>query len=412
MNISKSSRVNTQNFVKSPVFNQAIPYTPSHPPLKIGIEAQRIFRAHKHGMDIVALELIKHLQKIDTYNQYFIFVKDDVDTACLPTAKNFEVVSVAGKTYLDWEQVCLPKAIKKTGVELMHFTSNTAPLKCPVPNIITLHDVIFLEKMPLRGTSYQKLGWAYRRWVVPKVIHKSAKVITVSHYEKTQILNKFPNLKNKIDVVHNGVSSEFKTLKSGNYQKLHDQLLPKDFLFFLGNQAPKKNLQNVLVGYAQYVQKTSASLPLVIAETNAKQLEGKLKSLKLNWLAPHIILPGYIPNQQIGQWYNQAKAFLYPSLRESFGLPILEAMACGTPVITSNTSAIPEVANEAALLVDPYNPAKIAQAISKITNDRLVSKALIKRGLINSRQFSWDNHAKKVLQMYQEVAKKFSIMKL
>ena len=378
------------------------PSTSGHyPPMKIGIEAQRVFRPKKHGMDIVALELIRHLQQIDTYNQYYIFVKQDVDNTYIPEASNFEIVTVPGQTYLDWEQLYLPKAIKRTGVELMHFTSNTAPVRCAVPRVITLHDVIFMEKMPFKGTNYQKLGWAYRRWIVPKVINHCAQVITVSHYEKAQILEKFPHLKNQLSVVHNGVAASFEELNPSQYEHLHEKIIPKKFLFFLGNEAPKKNMQNVLLGYARYVENAHNPLPLVIAETVPKQLRDWLAKLHLNWLANYIVLPCYIPNHQIAQWYNQAAAFLYPSLRESFGLPILEAMACGTPVITSNTSAMPEVAGDAALLVDPHQSNEITQAIHQVTSDKNLVASLREKGLTNSRKFTWTHHAQKVQATYQ-----------
>lgn len=377
-----------------------------YPPMKIGIEAQRVFRPKKHGMDIVALELIKHLQKIDTYNQYYVFVKPDVDSGCIPPAKNFEIITVGGQTYLDWEQVHLPHAIKRTGVELMHFTSNTAPTRISVPKIITLHDVIFMEKIPFKGTNYQKLGWAYRRWVVPRVIESCARVITVSHYEKAQILTKFPQLKHKLIVVHNGVSANFQELKKAEYQPLHEKVKPKQFLFFLGNEAPKKNMRNVLLGYAKYVKNNQAALPLVIAETIPKQLRDWLIKLDLQWLTEHIVLPCYIPNHQIKQWYNQAAAFLYPSLRESFGLPILEAMACGTPVITSTTSAIPEVAGDAALLIDPHQPSEIAGAIHRVTHQIDLANDLRQRGLENSRQFTWENHAQQVQMAYESIIRR------
>ncbi|HAS39970.1 MAG TPA: glycosyltransferase family 1 protein [Microscillaceae bacterium] len=405
MNYQKTNYINAIDVGTRSPEKQRPSASGHYPPMKIGIEAQRIFRPKKHGMDIVALELIRHLQQIDTHNQYYIFVKPDADHTCIPEAPNFEIVAVQGQTYLDWEQIYLPQAMKRTGVELMHFTSNTASLRCSVPKIITLHDVIFMEKMPFKGTNYQKLGWAYRRWIVPKVMNHCAQVFTVSHYEKAQILAKFPHLETKLSVVHNGVAASFTELPAADYQSLHEKIKPKQFLFFLGNEAPKKNMQNVLRGYAQYVENHHSPLPLVIAETVPKQLRDWLTKLRLSWLANYIVLPCYIPNHQIGQWYNQAAAFLYPSLRESFGLPILEAMACGTPVITSNTSAMPEVANDAALLVDPHQPHEIAQAIQQVTNDKSLAAGLRDKGLINSQQFTWVHHAQKVQQAYKALVR-------
>lgn len=372
-------------------------------PMKIGIEAQRVFRPHKHGMDIVALELIRHLQKIDQYNEYFIFVKPDADP-CLKSQDNFKVIEVNAKTYLDWEQISLPKAIKKSGIELMHFTSNTATLKCPVPTVITLHDVIFLEKRKAQGTMYQKLGHVYRRWNVPRAVRKAEKILTVSNYEKTQITNQLPNIANKVIVAHNGVAAKFKKLDQ--HKELIKGLQPKSFVFYLGNQAPKKNMGNALRGYAQYAQSVATPLPLVVAETSEEQLSEWLNSLNLHQIKDNILLTGYIPNANITLWYNQAKVFLYPSLRESFGLPILEAMACGTPVITSNTSAMPEVANGCGLLVDPQQPAEIAQAIERLAGDEALEKSLITKGLENAKNFTWEAHAQISLDTYREIVLK------
>lgn len=377
-------------------------------PRKIGIEAQRIFREKKHGMDVVALELIRNLQKLDTYNQYFIFVKPDIDH-CLQTTDNFHIVEVKAKTYLDWEQIFLPRAIKKTGVELIHFTSNTAALYCPVPTVITLHDVIFLETRKAKGNLYQKLGHIYRRWNVPRVVRKSKKILTVSNFEKTQIASKLPHIQDKTIVAHNGVASKYHLNLDFHQEKLHEKAEPKNFIFFLGNQAPKKNMQNMLKGYVQYVEKVENSLPLAIASTSEEQLDEWLSRLNISGIRPHIILPGYIPGDKMEYWYNQAKVFVYPSLREGFGLPILEAMACGTPVITANTSSMPEVANGCALLVDPHKAEEITQAIIQLTQDKALEEKLVATGLENVKNFSWEEHARKALHVYKEVLNKKSV---
>jgi len=122
--------------------------------MKIGIEAQRIFRPKKHGMDIYALELIRAIQQLDTQNEYVVFVKPDKDV-CLQSSQNLKVVEVKGKTYIDWEQISLPKAIEQENIDLMHFTSNTASVNIKCPFILTLHDIIYLEKFFSKGSLYQ-----------------------------------------------------------------------------------------------------------------------------------------------------------------------------------------------------------------------------------------------------------------
>jgi len=157
--------------------------------MKIGIEGQRLFRKKKHGMDMVALELIRNLQEIDHANEYYIFVSPDEDNAVLKETANFKIITLEGGSYPMWEQFALPKAAKKYGCEILHCTSNTAPVNCNIPLVTTLHDIIYMESSYLKiltgsATPYQKFGNVYRKLIVPRVVNKSRKIITVSHFEK------------------------------------------------------------------------------------------------------------------------------------------------------------------------------------------------------------------------------------
>lgn len=155
--------------------------------MKIAIEAQRIFRVNKHGMDFVALEVIRELQKIDRENEYFILVNAGEDR-CLEESENMHIVTVNAPLYPLWEQVCLPEAVRRIGPDILHCTGNTAPLRCDVPLVLTLHDIIFLEKRSGSSPSwYQNMGWYYRRFVVPRVLPKCRRIITVSNYERERI---------------------------------------------------------------------------------------------------------------------------------------------------------------------------------------------------------------------------------
>jgi len=145
--------------------------------MKIGIEGQRLFRKKKHGMDMVALELIRNLQKIDTINEYFIFIKPDEDDSVLNETPNFKIIKLEGGSYPVWEQFALPKAAKEYGCQILHCTSNTAPVNCKIPMVVTLHDIIYMESSYLKILSgsaslYQKFGNLYRKLVVPRVIRK------------------------------------------------------------------------------------------------------------------------------------------------------------------------------------------------------------------------------------------------
>lgn len=372
--------------------------------MKIGIEAQRIFRKKKHGMDIVALEMIKALQNLDRENEYFIFVKPDEDTTCLQETANFKIIEVYGRTYADWEQYSLPKALQKTGIELLHCTSNTAPLSVSVPLVLTLHDIIYLERVSFRGSFYQNAGNLYRRFVVPKVVRHAQKVLTVSHYEKTRIAQKLQVPPTQLEVAYNGIHPRFQVYSDNSQLDFVAKHygLPRNFIFFLGNKAPKKNMENVLKAYSIYRDITSDFYPLVIAESNQKHLTTLLKKIGAPELEEDIVLTGYIPQDHLPFIYNLSNLFLYPSLRESFGIPIIEAMACGTPVITSNTSAMPEIAKSAAQLVNPLDSGEIALAIKEILRKETLQKNLIRRGLKRATYFSWTNTAREALKAYKQ----------
>jgi glycosyltransferase involved in cell wall biosynthesis len=373
--------------------------------MRIGIEAQRVFREKKHGMDFVALELIRHLQQIDEENEYVIFVKDGPD-ACIEETKNFRVVKVPGISYPDWEQYHLARAAKKAKVDLLHLTSNTAPLRSSMPTLITLHDIIYLERISFKGTAYQNFGNLYRRWVVPPTARKAKKLITVSEFEKDNILSQMPELQGKIEVAYNGVNPKFRLLdQDDEVRKMvrSQYQLPEQFIFFLGNMAPKKNIRGVLKAFAQYQKEKENPLPLLVAETKEEELIKLLDELGLQDIRPQIKLTGYIPQDLLPVFYNLCEIFLYPSLRESFGMPIVEAMASGAAVITSDTSSMPEVAGGAALLVDPFIPQSITQAMYQLLDNPRLKEQKQMEGLENTKRFSWEKHASDVLSLYQEL---------
>jgi glycosyltransferase involved in cell wall biosynthesis len=376
--------------------------------MRIGIEGQRLFRKKKHGMDMVALELIKNLQLIDHENEYVIFVKPDEDKGCIPPAPNFKIVELTGGPYPTWEQFALPRAAQKEGCQLLHCTSNTGPVWSKVPLVTILHDIIYMESIMLfkkGGTWYQKFGNIYRRWVVPAVVRKSLRVTTVSNFEKQRIADFFKLDNKKLITVYNGVGSHFKKITNvETLRKAKDKYqLPERFMFFLGNTDPKKNTPNVLKAFAEFNESSTIKYKLVMLDYEESALQAILNEIGHPNMRPDIHLTGYVVNTDLPAIISQCTIFLYPSLRESFGIPILEGMACGVPVITSNTSSMPEVAGNAALLVDPANSDEIKDAIEKILGDELFRKQLIERGIERADDFSWKRMAENYYNIYSEV---------
>jgi glycosyltransferase involved in cell wall biosynthesis len=373
--------------------------------MRIAIEAQRIFRSNKHGMDFVALNTIRELQQIDKKNEYFIFVKPGIDR-CLHNTENFHIIELNCPTYPMWEQIALPLAINRLKPDLLHCTSNTAPLHLSVPLLLTLHDIIYLEKRQSMNKSlYQELGWYYRRFVVPRILSKCKKIITVSDFERNRIIDSLHLSPSQVMTIYNGYNSHF-CLQKKDFNVIHSYIDADEYLFFLGNTDPKKNAQRVLKAYSIYLSQSTQKFPLLIADLHEEVIDAYLAAEKIEYIKPYLRFPGYIKNEDLSAIYSGAFAFLYPSLRESFGIPLLEAMACGTPVVAGNTSAMPEITGNGAILVDPFDENDIAKKIIALEMDKKFYESQVEYGLERVKLFSWRKCAESLLELYKLVIQK------
>ena len=373
--------------------------------MRIGIEAQRIFRKNKHGMDYVVLQEIKEIQQMDTENEYFVFVAPGKDR-CLEDTTNVHVIEIGGNFYPLWEQVTLPKVVNKLDLDMLHCTSNTAPINCQVPLILTLHDIIFLEPRDKSNKSfYQNLGWFYRRLVVPRILPKCQRIITVSEFEKKNIISKLNIPEERMAMIYNGYNEWFKPVldKHQVYKKYIDE---PGYFFFLGNTDPKKNTERTLIAYSQYLERSEVKRKLLMADLDKDFLDGIIERNRIENIKNMIVMPGYIVNRDLPYIYNNAFAFLYTSLRESFGIPLLEAMACGTPVITSNTSSMPEIGGEEAILINPENPEEITEMMLLLETDTFYYQKQKEYGIERAQLFSWKKTAVQLLTLYKEVYQK------
>ncbi len=369
--------------------------------MRIGIEAQRIFRKNKHGMDYVVLQEIKELQQIDTENEYYVFVKSGEDH-CVESTKNVHVVELNCPSYPLWEQWALPKAAKKHKVDILHCTSNTAPIWCEIPLILTLHDIIFLEPRNKQNHSlYQNMGWLYRRLNVPRILDKCQRIITVSNFEMENIISKLNIPRERMAMIYNGYNNWFRSLE--DKEEVYKKYIPeKGYFFFLGNTDPKKNTERTLVAYSKYLEQSMIKRKLLMADLDPDYLNGIIERNHIENIRENIVMPGYIVNSDLPYIYNSAFAFLYTSLRESFGIPLLEAMACGTPVITSNTSSMPEIGGPDAILINPEKSEEISMMMLKLEKDPISYEHQQKVGLERATHFSWRKTAEELLKLYQD----------
>ena len=370
--------------------------------MRIGIEAQRIFRTNKHGMDYVVLEEIKELQKSDVRNEYFVFVAPGEDR-CLKDSKNVHIIEIGSNFYPLWEQFSLPRAVNQLNLDMLHCTSNTAPIRCKVPLILTLHDIIFLEPRDKSNKSfYQDMGWRYRRFVVPRILKKCKRIITVSDFEYNNIITKLQIPEEKMVMIYNGYNKWFRPVE--DTELIYQQYIEEPgYFFFLGNTDPKKNTERTLIAYSKYLEMSDVKRKLLMADLDRGYLDEIIDRNDIGNIRDHIVMPGYIKNADLPYIYNNAFAFLYTSLRESFGIPLLEAMACGTPVITSNTSSMPEIGGSEVIMVNPLNVNEITEKMLLLEKDKALYQKQKDIGIIRAQQFSWEYTAEQLLMVYEDV---------
>ena len=374
--------------------------------MKIAIEAQRLFRSRKYGMDVVAYELLRRLPVAGDRHEYHVLVKNDADRCITHTGSRI-VHATHYAPYPVWEQAMVPQYCNRMKADILHCTASTAPMRLKQPLLLTLHDVIFSEQSYARANWYQRLGNTYRNIIVPFIAEKAAHIITVSEYQKKNIADKLSIASEKISVIHNGADDRFFSSYSDEAitEILSRYKISQGYIFFLANTDPRKNTPGVLQAYCLLRKQFHSAPSLVIKGLWKEQLQQHLKREKLQHLIGFIDLVSYVEYPDLPLVYQGASMLWFPSFSEGFGLPIVEAMAGGVPVITSGLSCMPEIAGKAALFINPRQPQELAEAAMKILSDKKVKSYLSAEGKKRAALFTWDNAVKQLVQVYNKMEK-------
>ena len=282
-----------------------------------------------------------------------------------------------------WEQFELHFQLKKMGSPLLINLLNSAPLVYE-NQIVTVHDLSFL----VNPEWFSKKYYLYYRVTTPLFLKRSKKIITVSHFSKNEILKIFNVDVNKIHVIYNGVSQKFFRAKKSS---------KKNYILAIGGSNPRKNIENIIRALDNVSLK---NIYLVAVSGQNKIFPSKNINLpKLN----RVQILNRVTDSQLVKLYSEASVFVFPSLYEGFGIPPLEAMACGTPVVVSNASSLPEVCGDAALYVNPNDPVDIARKINMILEDCRLREELIRKGMERAKLFSWDKSAIKLKNIIDSI---------
>lgn len=319
-----------------------------------------------------------------------------------PSRGRLRVVRVAqgkGLVRLAWT---LGRAASRERVDVMH-TQYTAPLGYTGPLVVTVHDLGFLhvpESFP-RGLR------AALRALVPRSIARAAQVITDSEFAARDIVMRYGVRPEKIAVIPLGADARFRPVdQAETVDVLARYDLRPGFLFSLGRLNRRKNLERLLQAYGRLRANGLTDVPLVIGGKPDYGVDDVLRRADLSAAGSSVRFAGLIPDRDLPAFYCGAACFVYPSLFEGFGLPLLEAMACGTSVVASNRAALPELVGDAGLLVDPESVNDLVAALGRVLGDCGLAHELGQRGLERSRQFSWEKTARRTLEVYREAAQR------
>ncbi|MFZ1752128.1 MAG: glycosyltransferase family 1 protein [Caldilineaceae bacterium] len=304
-----------------------------------------------------------------------------------------------------WEQMALPLALAGMNVDLMHGLVNVLPLASRVPGVVTVHDLSFV-RMP------EKLPPAKRFYLArlcAASVSKARQVIAVSRQTADDLVSCFGVDAGKIEVVYNGVAGDFHPGVAAETEAFRlAKGLPARFLFYLGTLEPRKNLLRLIDGYARWRENDPAGggVALIVAGGKGWYYNEIFRLVRERGLESAVRFPGFIPGAELPHWYRAAEAFVYPSLFEGFGLPVAEAMACGTPVICSDAASLLEVAGDGALIFPAQETAGLVDALSRLFAGGSLRRELVQAGLARARRFTWEQTARETLALYKDIAQR------
>ena len=368
--------------------------------MRIAIDARKI---RDYGIGTYLRNLLRHLSRLDSQTEYVVFSR--AGDAALPEelGANFRTIPETVKQYSIGEQVRIPLDLRREKIDLFHAPHYVLPPLTPCKSVVTIHDCIHL-----RFPQYlpNRLGYAYARSSMWMATRRANRVLTVSEASKRDILRYFRVPEGKIDVIYNAIDDRLgETPTAEEVERVRERYqLNAPYVLYAGNIKPHKNLERLIEAFHTLRQDPDLGhVKLLIIGDEISKYASLRRAVHRYKLHKYVRFFGFVPDKTLAVLYRLARVFVFPSLYEGFGFPPLEAMASGTPVITSNVSSLPEVVGDAALLINPLDPAEIAQAMRRVLMDSELREELRQRGLRRVSEFSWERSVRRVREIYGEV---------
>jgi glycosyltransferase involved in cell wall biosynthesis len=358
----------------------------------------RSFR--RAGVSHYIEQLLQHLARVDQTNQYTIFTTRGLDAAALGLPPHFTIQpsrfpTINPRVRIPWEQFLAPLILRQQRADLFHGTLNVVPLACPVPSVVTIHDLAFI-RFPYTFRSYNR---TYLDLATRVSVRRATRILAVSEHTRREVVGLLGVPAERVVVTPNAARVHFRPPAAealAAFRTRHS--LPEQFVLYVGTLEPRKNLTTLLDAYAQIARQSA--VPLLVGGGKGWMYDAVFARLEALGLRDRVHFVGYLDEEELPLWYAAARLFVFPSLYEGFGMPPLEAMACGTPVVTSNSSSLPEVVGDAGLMVAPMDVDALADAIMRLLSDEALHADLRERGLRRAQQFAWHTTAERTRDAY------------
>lgn len=364
--------------------------------MKIAINTRLLLKDKLEGIGWFSFETLKRIT-LNHPEHKFYFIFDRPFDKNFIFSDNIEPIVIGPPTrhpflYYLWFEFSLPKILKKINADLYISPDGFLSLKSNIPSIAAIHDINFMHH-PKDFPFFLRL---YYRFFFPKFSKKASKIATVSEYSKQDIIKQFGINENKIDVIYNGSNSIYKEIdKETKAFTKNKYTNNKDYFLFVGALNPRKNITNLLLAFNSFKEKTDSDTKLVIVGGKMFKTKSIQKVYQNIEFKKDVIFTGRLSPEELKNLYGASIALTFVPYFEGFGIPIIEAMNCKTAVITSNITSMPEVAGDAALIVDPFSIESISAAMEKLYVDTDLRNQLIEKGNIQKKKFSWDKTSEK-----------------
>ncbi len=356
------------------------------------------------GVSNYTEQLLCHLGRVDHTNRYTVFTTQGMRRSDLQLPEHFTVrpsllPTINPRVRVPWEQFVAPVLLRALGVDVYHGVLNVMPLVGAVPSVVTIHDLSPF----LFPQTFRRVNRVYTRWAIKVASRHARQLIAVSEFTKQEMIRWLHVPAERITVTYNGVDQRFAPPDPILLEAFRRRVgLPEQFILFIGTLEPRKNVPTLLEAYARIADDTN--VPLILGGGKGwlyDEIFAKAEQLNLG---DRIRFAGFIDDADLPLWYAAATVFTLPSLYEGFGIPLIEAMACGTPVVASTSSSLPEIVGDAGLLVSPKDPDALGAAILQLLRDPDLRDELRTRGFLRARRFSWYEMAERTIGVYQRAA--------